>query len=101
MNYLWYNINTKNKEQQMKTEICVVCPHCDTPLLISKLRCGVFRHGVIKKTNKPIPPHTTKNRCDELLKKKLIYGCGKPFQIKMIQNSNEEQIIDVSVCDYI
>ena len=32
----------------MKGEFCVVCPHCDEPVLISKLKCGIFRHGVIQ-----------------------------------------------------
>jgi hypothetical protein len=67
-------------------------------VIIQRINCGIFRHGVIKKTNKPIPPHLNKVLCDELIKKNLIFGCGKPFQI--IKNENEESM-DVSVCDYI
>lgn len=76
----------------MKSELCVVCPHCGEPVLISKIQCGIFGHGVVIKTKKQIPPHTTKVNCDELIRRKMIYGCGKPFQVK--KNS------EISVCDY-
>lgn len=78
----------------------IICPNCNEPVIIQRINCGIFRHGVIKQTNKPIPPHLSKVLCDELIKKNLIFGCGKPFQI--IQNKNEnEESMDVSVCDYI
>ena len=47
----------------MKTEFCVVCRE---PILISKIHCGIFRHGFMIKTKKQIPSHTTKTKCDEL-----------------------------------
>ena len=80
----------------MKTEFCVVCPHCGEPILISKIHCGIFRHGFMIKTKKQIPSHTTKTKCDELILKKMIYGCGKPFQIRKDGEKN-----DVSICEYI
>jgi hypothetical protein len=85
----------------MKKELCVICPHCNETILIQKIQCGIFRHGVIKKTNKPIPPHTNKKKCDKLIMKREIYGCGKPFSIQIIENENEEPTIDVKICDYI
>lgn len=77
----------------MKSEFCVVCPNCGEPVVISKIQCGIFRHGVVIKTKKQIPAHTTKVKCDELIRRKMIYGCGKPFQIKKDG--------EISVCDYI
>ena len=38
----------------MKGEFCVVCPNYGEPVLISKLKCGIFRHGVVIKTKKQI-----------------------------------------------
>lgn len=76
----------------MENEFCVICPHCGVPVLIIKIQCGIFRHGVVIKTKKQMPPHATKSECDEMVRKNMIYGCGKPFQIK---NGV------VSVCDYI
>ena len=77
-------------------DICVLCPHCNDYVLISQLQCGIFRHGVYIKTKKPIPPHASRKQCDDLIKCKLIFGCGKPFQVKLINN-----VIVVSVCKYI
>jgi len=80
----------------------IICPNCNEPILIQKINCGVFRHGVYKKTNRIIPPHLNKKKCDELIRKDEIFGCGKPFSIKIIHNKNEEtQTIDVSICEYI
>ena len=25
----------------------VECPHCNEPIIIEKLNCGIFRHGII------------------------------------------------------
>lgn len=85
----------------MKKEFIVICPHCNDPVLISKIRCGVFRHGSYKNTNKPINAHTNKQKCDELIRNNKIYGCGKPFRLNVIQNENESPTIEVQVCDYI
>ena len=59
------------------------CPHCKEQLFIYKkeLNCRIFRHGFYKKNLKQINPHLKKEICDNLFKKKLIYGCGKPFRI--------------------
>lgn len=81
--------------------IIIICPNCNEHILIEKIRCGVFRHGVIKKTNKPIHPHLSKNKCDYLIKKNEIFGCGKPFLIKVIQNENAPPTVEVNTCEYI
>lgn len=76
----------------------VECPHCNGSIVITKLNCGIFRHGVVKITNKPIDPHMNKSSCEKLILDRLIYGCGKPFQI--VTNDTSNTYI-VSKCDYI
>jgi hypothetical protein len=72
------------------------CPHCKEFVIIEKLNCGIFRHGIIKTTGKQMDPHAPKEMCDNFLKNKIIYGCGKPFQI--IQTGEKFEIV---ICDYI
>ena len=76
-----------------------ICPHCKLviQILIKDLNCKIFRHGWYKKTLKQIDPHTPKKKCDKLLRKGLINGCGKPFKIIMKDN----EIFNVKICDYI
>ena len=72
------------------------CPNCSEIIIIEKINCGIFRHGTLIKTGKQINPHTIKKECDRLVKKNLIYGCGKPFKILI-----EDDKIEVTICDYI
>lgn len=69
------------------------CPHCGTTIEVDKknVNCGIFRCGMYKKGGQ-IPPHASKQICDLLVARDLIYGCGKPFSIKKGV---------VSICDYI
>ena len=69
------------------------CPHCDQMIEILELRCRVFRCGIYKKTGEQINPHASKETCDEIKRCDLIYGCGKPFFINMIDK--------VEKCSYI
>jgi hypothetical protein len=77
--------------------IILKCPHCEEFVLIQKLNCKIFRHGVHIKNNKQIDSHASKDLCDYYVKHKLIYGCGKPFQIYK-NNDNEYCTME---CDYI
>lgn len=77
----------------------VECPHCNGSIIVTKLNCGIFRHGVYKKTNKPINQHLSKVDCEKLINDDVIYGCGKPFQIVISENNSHTHI--VSKCDYI
>jgi hypothetical protein len=74
----------------------IVCPHCNDHIIIEKLNCGIFRHGIIKETGKQMDPHSVKTECDDLKAQDLIYGCGKPFRLDI---RNGEYI--VSICEYI
>lgn len=77
-------------------EPILICPHCNEFLIIKKLNCSIFRHGVFKHNFKQINPHLSKIECDKLFNNNLIYGCGKPFQI-LIENN----IWNIIKCDYI
>lgn len=80
----------------MNCDITVICPHCDELILIEKLNCCIFRHGVFKNSHKQINPHLNKKECEMLVKENKIYGCGKPFKIIV-----ENNIYKTIVCDYI
>ena len=74
----------------------VICPHCQESIIIEEINCAIFRHAVLKINNQQINPHSSKDICDDLIEKKLIYGCGKPFQL--IKKDNKYEAI---ICDYI
>jgi hypothetical protein len=76
--------------------IVIECPHCNALIEIESINCGIFRHGQYKNTNHQLPPHSSKEVCDTAFEQGLIYGCGKPFSIR-IENNN----IIVAICDYI
>jgi len=76
--------------------LIVSCPHCQSLVIIEELNCKIFRHGTYKDTNQQIDPHSTKSVCDYLILNDLIYGCGKPFKINIIDNNYQADI-----CDYI
>ena len=58
-----------------------------------ELNCRIFRHGVYRHSNEPVPPHTPKTECDRLLSENRIEGCGKPFRIT--------DQMEAVMCDYI
>ena len=72
------------------------CPHCNHYIEILELNCGIFRCGVFKDTLQPINPHMAKTECDSLVINNTIFGCSKPFQIKLVNN-----IFVIEICDYI
>ncbi len=79
-----------------ETEYIIInCPHCQDSVIIYKkqIKCGIFRHAVYKKTNKPVNPHLPQNKCESLIASNKVYGCGKPFKLND-QNCPE-------ICDYI
>ena len=78
-------------------EKIITCPNCNDILIISELNCSSFRHGIYKKSKEQIDPHLSEEKCNILIKKDLIYGCGRPFQI-IIQ---DDGTWIVQKCDYI
>ena len=74
----------------------IICPHCSEYVIIEKLNCGIFRHGVFISSYKQLDPHTSKEKCDYYYNNKKIYGCGKPYQV--IKEGDEYKVI---ICDYV
>ena len=72
--------------------LVIICPHCNEMVIIEQLNCAIFRHGVFKASGKQIPPHSSKEECDNWVKNNNIYGCGKPFKVE------EGKAV---ICDYI
>ena len=77
-------------------EFIIKCPHCSDYIIIQKMNCGIFRHGVFISNGKQIGSHANKQMCDNYIKQKKIYGCGKPYQI--IKEGDEYK---VNICEYI
>jgi hypothetical protein len=86
------------QEYPIEEQPILSCPHCKEYIIISKMNCGIFRHGTLKNTYTQIDSHATKTVCDSFVKQDLIYGCGKPFQIVFKQEEDKYEIV---ICDYI
>lgn len=80
----------------MTEESIVVCPHCNQLIIIEKINCAIFRHGIFKESGNQIDPHSSKDLCEYYIKKNIIYGCGKPFRIILSNNQ-----LQTEICDYI
>lgn len=65
-------------------EIYVECPHCGDMIEIVQINCGIFRHGVYKNNNQQLNPHAPESLCKIVFEKELIYGCGKPFRLDLL-----------------
>jgi len=72
------------------------CPHCKEFIIIEKINCGIFRHGVFKNSGQQIDPHSPKDICDNYINNNIIYGCGKPFKILL-----KGTTFEIEICDYI
>ena len=79
-----------------KEEPILTCPHCNDYIIIQKINCGIFRHGVLIENGKQIDPHSPKDLCDYYIGENKIYGCGKPFRIININDN-----FDTEICGYI
>ena len=77
-------------------EQILYCPHCKSAFIMEKINCGIFRHGIYKKDEKQLDPHSSKEVCDKVTEENIIYGCGKPFQIVQ-----ENDCLIVKKCGYI
>ena len=89
-----------------KVEIIISCPNCGQFSEIIELNCRIFRCGVFKHNLIQIPPHETKEICDDLKLRDVIFGCGKPFRLleknRTLDISGSEAFeFEAVVCDYI
>lgn len=76
-------------------EEIIICPQCGEYIIIHELNCGIFRHAIYK-SGEQIDPHMKEKDCQQLLKEKRIFGCGKPFRIIV-----KDGVYVAEVCDYI
>ena len=90
---------SQSSDEQL--EFIVICPQCNVPIIIEKLNCGVFRHASYIHNNEQIPPHSSKEICDQLLADNKINGCGKPFQIIKVFSDTNKVEWNVTKCEYI
>ena len=74
----------------------VECPHCKCQIFIEQINCAIFRHAVYISNNQPIPPHSSKEVCEQLVFENKVVGCAKPF--KLVQQNGQWTAI---VCEYI
>ena len=81
---------------ESKLSSVVNCPHCNILIDIIELNCCIFRCGIFKNNFNQINPHESKTNCDAFVVGDLIYGCGKPFIIKI-----EDDKLIINKCDYI
>lgn len=75
------------------------CPYCKglIEVLKKELNCKIFRHGVYKSSMQQINPHEAKGVCDTIKKEDKIFGCGKPFQVDVLENG----IAYIKKCGYL
>jgi len=72
----------------MEDNIVVQCPHCKLMIQVLKkdFNCKIFRHGMYRNNYRQIDPHLPKILCDALKERNLIYGCGKPYELQLINS---------------
>ena len=46
--------------EEVNDEKIIQCPHCHEDIIMIKLNCGIFRHGIFKIDYKQIDPHCPK-----------------------------------------
>ena len=72
--------------------LLINCPNCKQFIIMEAINCGIARCGIFKNSYEQIPPHLEREKCLELVRERLIYGCGQPF--KIVENKAEK-------CDWI
>jgi hypothetical protein len=82
----------------------IECPHCLGLIIINEneINCSIFRHAVYKTDiNQQLPPHSSKEVCDDAVERGIVYGCAKPFKLVKSNSTNEEKKYKAEICDYI
>lgn len=88
----------------------VYCPTCKGSVWVyhHELNCRIFRHAIYKSTGHQVPPHTSKEECESLVRQNLVFGCGGPFKLveTMPCESTGEMEVELPrfqavLCDYI
>ena len=55
------------------------CPHCQIPIWIEEINCGIFRCGILQETGVQLSPHLSEIECEAA--KPYIWGCSRPFML--------------------
>jgi len=77
--------------------IITTCPSCQGDIIIlqEEINCAIFRHAVYK-NGCEVPPHSSKEYIESLVKNDLVWGCGQPFQLL-----KKEESYEAISCDWI
>lgn len=110
-------IEEKIRERNLNSEYCKAveetdssyvfqCPHCDLFIEVMKgeVNCSIFRHGYYYNLDErgnviltqQVNPHLPKESCDDLVGRKAVIGCCRPF--RMVKTGDS---YCVEICDYI
>jgi hypothetical protein len=83
----------------LPSSLILNCPHCNEFIIVhhEEIQCGIFRHGIYTNNLEPVDPHLSQKQCESLVMQKMIYGCGKPFQLFFDSSNNPY----TQKCDYI
>jgi len=87
---------SEKEDIKMEDQPVLICPHCKEYIVILKINCAIFRHGILKQTCQQIDPHASEELCNYYAENDLIFGCGKPFKI-----IKKEDTYQIEICDYI
>ena len=66
------------------------CPHCEGIIIVAvnEVNCTIFRHCVTKSNWQQVNPHASKEECENLSSKKLVYGCCMPFKLNVLPDGS-------------
>ena len=75
------------------------CPHCKdlVQVLRGDMNCQIFRHGVYRHSGQPLGPHTSEDKCRDVVNRGLVYGCAGPFRVRLTDDTTGT----VETCEYI
>ena len=59
----------------------IQCPSCNRPIEVLAVKCGIFRCGVYKKSQRQLGSHAKEEYVKRMLEQDKIYGCGNPFKV--------------------
>ena len=66
------------------------CPNCEGIIMVAvnEVNCTIFRHCVLKSNLQQVNPHASKEQCEDLFSKKLVYGCCMPFKLNVLPDGS-------------
>jgi hypothetical protein len=109
----------KGKVESTSRTVAVQCPHCvadgkeewETWIEVDRkdFNCKIFRHGIMRFPYEKgglmvsIPPHASKQLCDELAAKNMIIGCGRPYRlvVEQARDACAQATVKAVACGYV